>query len=93
MRKNCSSDREKLLNFEAEGREFSKIWRSEKRIALSEKKPPLVISKILGLHPRIFKGFSRSLEQFFLTVGRNNFGNKIPFMTKPVQNLFIYSSL
>ena len=25
MRKNCSSDREKLLKFEAEGREFSKI--------------------------------------------------------------------
>ena len=26
-----------------------------------------------------FKIFSRSLEQFFLTVGQNNFGNKIPF--------------
>ena len=26
-----------------------------------------------------FKKFSRSLEQFFLTVGQNNFGNKIPF--------------
>ena len=26
--KNCSSDREKLLKFEAEGREFSKILRS-----------------------------------------------------------------
>ena len=25
-----------------------------------------------------FKNFSRSLEQFFLTVGQNNFGNKIP---------------
>jgi hypothetical protein len=25
-----------------------------------------------------FKSFSRSLEQFFLTVGQNNFGNKIP---------------
>jgi hypothetical protein len=25
------------------------------------------------------KSFSRSLEQFFLTVGQNNFGNKIPF--------------
>ena len=24
--------------------------------------------------------FSRSLEQFFLTVGQNNFGNKIPFL-------------
>ena len=26
-----------------------------------------------------FESFSRSLEQFFLTVGPNNFGNKIPF--------------
>ena len=49
MRKNCSSDREKLLKFEAEGREFAK--------------------------------FLRSLEQFFLTVGQNNFGNKIPLCT------------
>ena len=28
MRKNCSSDREKLLKFKAEGREFSKVLRS-----------------------------------------------------------------
>ena len=28
MRKNCSSDREKLLKFEAEGREFLKNLRS-----------------------------------------------------------------
>ena len=27
-----------------------------------------------------FKRFSWSLEQFFLTVGLNNFGNKIPFL-------------
>ena len=27
-RKNCSSDREKILKFEAEGREFAKILRS-----------------------------------------------------------------
>ena len=26
-----------------------------------------------------FKRFSQSLEQFFLKVGQNNFGNKIPF--------------
>ena len=25
-----------------------------------------------------FKSFSRSVEQFFLTLGQNNFGNKIP---------------
>ena len=34
---------------------------------------------------RYLKSFSRSLEQFFLTVGQNNFGNKIPFLT----NLFM----
>ena len=28
MRKNCSSDRKKLLKYEAEGREFSKFLRS-----------------------------------------------------------------
>ena len=28
MRKNCSTDREKLLKFEAEGVEFAKILRS-----------------------------------------------------------------
>ena len=27
-----------------------------------------------------FKSFSRSLEQLFLTVGQNNFGNKIQFI-------------
>ena len=27
-----------------------------------------------------YKSFSRSVEQFFLTVGQNNFGNKIPFL-------------
>ena len=27
-----------------------------------------------------FKSFSGSLEQFFLPVGQNNFGNKIPFL-------------
>ena len=28
MRKNCSSDREKLLKFDAQGREFAKFLRS-----------------------------------------------------------------
>ena len=35
-----------------------------------------------------FKSFSRSLEQFFLAVGRNNFGNKVPFL-KNKRNLHI----
>ena len=48
VRKNCSSDREKHLKFEAEGREFA--------------------------------NFLRSLDQFFLEEGQNNFENKIPFL-------------
>ena len=32
--------------------------------------------QILGLQPRI------SLERFFITVGQNNFGNKIPFLAQ-----------
>ena len=31
-----------------------------------------------------FKSFSRSQEQFLLTVGQNNFGNKIPFLANNV---------
>ena len=34
-----------------------------------------------------FKSFSQSLNQFFLTVGQNNFGNKIPLITKLTQIL------
>ena len=37
-----------------------------------------VVSKFLQILSN-FKSFSRSLEQFFLTVGQNNFGNKITF--------------
>ena len=32
MRKNCSCDREKLLKFKAEGREFAKILRSPEQL-------------------------------------------------------------
>ena len=32
-----------------------------------------------------FKSFSQLLEQFFLTVGQNNFGNKIPFLIGPTK--------
>ena len=41
------------------------------------------ILQILGLQAYIskVKSFSPSLEQFFLTVGQNNFGNKIPLST------------
>ena len=36
-----------------------------------------------------FKSFSRSLEQFFLTVGQNNFGNKIPMYTLELFQTFL----
>ena len=40
----------------------------------------LVILKFLQIPSASnFKFFLRSLEEFFLTVGQNNFGNKIPF--------------
>ena len=42
-----------------------------------------MISKILkipGLQPQISNVFPLSLEHFFLSVGQNNFGNKIPFI-------------
>ena len=37
--------------------------------------------QILGLQPRISKvSLDHYVEQFFLTVGQNNFGNKIPII-------------
>ena len=36
-----------------------------------------------------FKRFSRSLEHFFLTVGQNNFGNKIPFISCKTHLVFV----
>ena len=38
-----------------------------------------------------FKCFSRSLEQFFLTVGQNNFGNKIPFLNSFTQVIYSWT--
>ena len=39
----------------------------------------------------ISKSFSRSLEQFFLTVGQNNFGNKIPLLVTLIfSNILLY---
>ena len=37
MRKKCSSDREKKIKFEAEGREFAKILRSLEQFVLTVK--------------------------------------------------------
>ena len=39
-----------------------------------------------------FKSFSRSLEQFFLTVGQNNFGNKIPWQCCIIGSLLNWCS-
>ena len=39
MRKNCSSDQEKLLKFEAEGREFAKFLRSLEQFIQTVKGP------------------------------------------------------
>ena len=39
-----------------------------------------------------FRSFSQSLEQFFLTVGQNNFGKKIPFLVV-FSNTAAYNSI
>ena len=39
-----------------------------------------------------FKSFSRSLDQFFLTVGQNNFGNKIPVFKLSLRYLKILNN-
>ena len=51
------------------------------------------ILEILGLQHQI-SSFSRSLEQIFLTVGQNNFGNKIPLNgnLEPFWNAFAESN-
>ena len=37
VRKHCSSDREKLLKFQAEGREFAKFLRSQEQFVITVK--------------------------------------------------------
>ena len=83
MRKNCSSDQEKILKFEAEGREFANFLRSLEQFLVTECIFNLFLEVSHFQLASNFKSFSRSLEQFFLTVGPNNFGNKIPFLTIP----------
>ena len=48
----------------------------------------LVIEKLLKFEAesREFSKFLRSLEQFVLTVGQNNFGNKIPYHRQNLAN-------
>ena len=42
-----------------------------------------------------FKNFPRSLEQFFLTVSQNNFGNKIPLVIERtiISGLFLWKNM
>ena len=47
MRKNFSSDREKLLKFEAEGREFSKFLRSLEQFIQTVKGPNILGNRML----------------------------------------------
>ena len=47
MRKNCSSDREKLLKFEAEGREFAKILGSVEQFVRTVKGRTIFGNRIL----------------------------------------------
>ena len=47
--KNCSSDREKLLKFEAEGREFAKILRSQEQSNSERSENFLVYRKLFYL--------------------------------------------
>ena len=49
--------------------------------------------EIRGWKPRICKKFSRSLENFFLTVDPNNFGNKIPLPLGNLAKLVLWSIL
>ena len=74
MRKNSSSDREKLFKFEAEGLEFrEKLLKFE-----AEGREFFKIFANSRASASNLKSFSRSLEQIVLAEGQNNYGNKIP---------------
>ena len=57
MRKNCSSDRKKLLKFKAEGREFAKFLRSLEQLIQTVRflrsneleQLKLILEKIIGI--------------------------------------------
>ena len=53
----------------------------------------MISKSFANSQPSAFKSFSRSLEHFFLTVGQNKFGNKIPFFfTGYILNLRLLSA-
>ena len=53
MRKNCSSDQEKLLKFEAEGREFAKYLKSLEQFTVFPHLRPAGIIFFQGLQLRV----------------------------------------
>ena len=53
MRKNCCSDREKLLKFEAEGREFAKNFRSLKQFVRTVKGQQFLKNHLFIVRPII----------------------------------------
>ena len=74
MRKNCSSDREKLLKFEAEGREFAKIFEITRTIYSNSKRSEQSLvtecsnwQKLLG-----FRNMQEKLEKFFFPTVKPN---------------------
>ena len=66
MRKHCSSDREKLLKFEAEGREFAKFLRSLEQFI--QKKNFLVTERFLACSWRFL--MHNKLEQLKFKLGK-----------------------
>ena len=67
MRKNCSSDREKLLKFDPEGREFAKVLRSLEQFMRTVKGQNKMFANSRPSASN-FKRFFQPLEHFFLTI-------------------------
>ena len=84
MRKNCSTDREKLLKFEAEGQEFSKFLRSIEQFTYSnsERSEQFLATECFfkTCSWRFFR--SQKIEQCIQTVkGQYNFWQQNAFLT------------
>ena len=68
MRKNCSSDREKLLKFEAEGREFAKFLRSLEQFIQTVKGQNNLVTECFF---NLFLEVSQRLEQLESKLQKN----------------------
>ena len=77
VKKNCSSDQEKLLKFEAEGWEFAKIWifkgAQYSQILLGDKNATSLCSKIFLLYQGIGKGLGNLKSKVDKNIGNLNF--------------------